>query len=83
MEELWWLACCCLSIDDRRCNDMKSADGEEGFFVNDAAKPAVVSDQRKADQKRVDAAIRRTLLCSMQDDFIVFVVSSRVEELEA
>ena len=39
----------------------KSADGEEGFFANDAAKPAVVSDQRKADQKKVDAAVLKAV----------------------
>lgn len=38
-----------------------SADGEDGFFANDAAKPAVVSDQRKADQKKVDAAILKAV----------------------
>ncbi|KAK1746768.1 60S ribosomal protein L6 [Skeletonema marinoi] len=35
--------------------------GEEGFFANDAAKPAVVSDQRKADQKKVDAAVLKAV----------------------
>merc|ERR1712127_1136925 len=34
-----------------------SEEGEDEFFANDEAKPAVVSDQRKADQKKVDAAI--------------------------
>merc|ERR1712003_248756 len=34
-----------------------SAEGEEEFFENDEPKPAVVSDQRKADQKTVDASI--------------------------
>merc|ERR1719396_198584 len=35
----------------------ESAEGEEEFFENDEAKPAVVSDQRKADQKTVDSSI--------------------------
>ena len=39
----------------------KSADGEDGFFANDAAKAAVVSDQRKADQKKVDAAVLKAV----------------------
>jgi large subunit ribosomal protein L6e len=51
------------SIDDAyfaRAAD-KSADGEDGFFANDKAKPAVVSDQRKADQKKVDAAVLKAV----------------------
>ena len=36
-------------------------EGEEEFFKNDEAKPAVVSDQRKADQKRVDAAVLKAV----------------------
>jgi len=39
----------------------KSSDGEDGFFANDKAKPAVVSDQRKADQKKVDAAVLKAV----------------------
>merc|ERR1712127_648140 len=39
----------------------KSAEGEGEFFANDEAKPAVVSDQRKADQKKVDAAILKAV----------------------
>lgn len=37
------------------------AEGEEGFFEKDAAKAAVVSDARRADQKRVDAAILKAV----------------------
>lgn len=39
----------------------KSADGEDRFFASDAAKPAVVSDERKADQKKVDAAVLKAV----------------------
>ena len=38
-----------------------SADGEDEFFANDEAKPAVVSDVRKADQKKLDAAILKVV----------------------
>jgi len=38
-----------------------SAEGEEEFFENDDAKPAVVSDQRKADQKTVDSSILKAV----------------------
>lgn len=37
------------------------SEGEEEFFANDAPKPAIVSDQRKADQKTVDAAILKVV----------------------
>lgn len=36
-------------------------DGEEEFFLGDAPKPAVVSDQRKADQKKVDDALLKAV----------------------
>lgn len=36
-------------------------DGEEEFFLGDAPKPAVVSDQRKADQKKVDDALSKAV----------------------
>jgi len=51
------------SIDDSYFARSESADaeGEEEFFAGDAAKPAVVSDQRKADQKKVDAAILKAV----------------------
>lgn len=38
-----------------------SKEGEAEFFANDAAKPAVVSDKRKADQKVVDAALMKVV----------------------
>jgi large subunit ribosomal protein L6e len=38
-----------------------SKDGEEEFFLGDAPKPAVVSDQRKADQKKVDDALLKSV----------------------
>lgn len=38
-----------------------AGEGEEEFFANDEAKPAVVSDARKADQKAVDAAILKAV----------------------
>lgn len=41
--------------------ESSSEEGEEGFFENDEAKPAVVSDQRKADQKSVDAGIMKAV----------------------
>lgn len=47
------------AIDDdyfSRAKDAKSTE-EEQFFLGDAPKPAVVSDQRKADQQKVDAAL--------------------------
>ena len=34
-----------------------SKEGEEAFFEGDAPKPAVVSDKRKEDQKKVDAGL--------------------------
>jgi len=37
------------------------SEGENDFFENDAAKPAVVSDQRKADQKKVDTALMKVV----------------------
>lgn len=39
-----------------RKND-PSKEGEEEFFEGDAPKPAVVSEQRKEDQKKVDSAL--------------------------
>jgi len=39
-----------------RSKDEKK-DGEEEFFAGDAPKPAVVTDQRKADQEKVDKAL--------------------------
>jgi large subunit ribosomal protein L6e len=47
------------SFDDAYFARSSSADGEgeEEFFAGDAAKPAIVSEQRKADQKKVDAAV--------------------------
>lgn len=34
---------------------------EEEFFAGDAPKPAIVSDERKADQKKVDAALLKAV----------------------
>lgn len=36
-------------------------EGEEEFFEGDAPKPAVVSDERKADQKKVDDVLLKTI----------------------
>ena len=41
--------------------ESSSEDGEAEFFENDEAKPAIVSDQRKADQKTVDAALMKAV----------------------
>lgn len=38
-----------------------STEGEDEFFANDAPKAAVVSDSRKADQKKVDASILKVV----------------------
>ena len=38
-----------------------STEGEDEFFMGDAPKPAVVSDQRKADQKKVDGALLKAV----------------------
>jgi large subunit ribosomal protein L6e len=38
-----------------------SADAEEEFFLGDAPKPAIVSDQRKADQKKVDDVLLKSI----------------------
>lgn len=51
------------SINDEyfsRAKDEKK-EGEEEFFMGDAPKPAVVSDQRKADQQKVDEALLKTV----------------------
>merc|ERR1712087_464435 len=51
------------SIDDKyfsRAGDEKK-EGEEEFFLGDAPKAAVVSDQRKADQKKVDDALLKAV----------------------
>ena len=52
------------SVDVKSINDEyfarsadSSAEGEEEFFLGDAPKPAIVSDQRKADQKKIDDAL--------------------------
>ena len=56
------------SVDVSKYNDeyfSRSKDapkeGEEAFFEGDAPKPAVVSDERKADQKTVDAALLKVV----------------------
>lgn len=43
-----------------RAKDEKK-EGEEEFFMGDAPKPAVVSDQRKADQQKVDAGLLKVI----------------------
>ena len=42
-------------------SDSSSGEGEAEFFAGDAAKPAVVSDKRKAYQKKVDAAVLKAV----------------------
>lgn len=37
------------------------SEGEAEFFMGDAPKPAIVSDQRKADQKKVDEALLKAV----------------------
>merc|ERR1712032_659792 len=51
------------SIDDAYLSRSKdsSADVEEEFFLGDAPKPAVVSDQRKTNQKEVDDALLKAV----------------------
>ena len=51
-------------LDDKYFAKPKNSSGkdsEEEFFSGDAPKPAVVSDQRKADQKKVDAALAKAV----------------------
>jgi len=49
------------SIDDKYFAKVESStdEGEEEFFEGDAPKPAIVSDKRKADQKKVDAVLMK------------------------
>lgn len=56
------------SVDVSKINDdyfSRSAsttkEGEDEFFLGDAPKPAVVSDQRKADQQKVDTALLKAV----------------------
>jgi large subunit ribosomal protein L6e len=51
------------SITDEYFSRTKDAktEGEEEFFLGDAPKPAVVSDQRKEDQKKVDEALLKVV----------------------
>jgi large subunit ribosomal protein L6e len=51
------------SLDDKYFSTRTEAEdeGEEEFFSGDAPKAAVVSDQRKADQKKVDAALLKVV----------------------
>lgn len=44
-----------------RSKDAPKADGETEFFAGDAPKPAVVSDERKADQQKVDGALLKVV----------------------
>jgi hypothetical protein len=39
---------------------VSSSESEEQFFKGDAPKPAIVTDKRKADQKRIDAALLKS-----------------------
>lgn len=50
-------------FDDAYFSREKDADtqGEEEFFMGDAPKPAVVSDERKNDQQTVDAALLKAV----------------------
>lgn len=51
------------SITDEYFSRTKDApkEGETDFFEGDAPKPAVVSDQRKADQQKVDGALLKVV----------------------
>lgn len=51
------------SFDDAYFSKDKDAKGESEaeFFANDDAKPAVISDARKADQKKVDAGVLKAV----------------------
>jgi large subunit ribosomal protein L6e len=51
------------TIDDKYFSREKDAatEGEEEFFMGDAPKPAVVSEERKADQQKVDAALLKAV----------------------
>jgi len=44
-----------------RANDPVKAEGEDEFFTGDAPKAAIVSDERKADQKAVDASLLKAV----------------------
>ena len=44
-----------------RSKDAPKTDGETEFFSGDAPKPAVVSDERKADQQKVDGALLKVV----------------------
>jgi large subunit ribosomal protein L6e len=50
-------------MDDAYFSREKDAamEGEEEFFMGDAPKPAVVSEERKADQLKVDAALLKAV----------------------
>jgi len=52
------------SLDDKyfaKSSNKAAKDSEEEFFAKDAPKAAIVSDQRKADQKKVDAALTKAV----------------------
>lgn len=51
-------------LDDKyfaKSSAANAKDSEEEFFAGDAPKAAIVSDQRKADQKKVDAALSKAV----------------------
>lgn len=51
-------------LDDKyfsKGSKTNAKDSEEEFFAGDAPKPAIVSDERKADQKKVDAALSKVV----------------------
>jgi len=51
-------------LDDKyfaKSSKANAKDSEEEFFAGDEPKPAIVSDERKADQKKVDAALSKAV----------------------
>ena len=51
-------------FDDKyfaKSSSENTKDSEEEFFAGDEPKPAIVSDKRKADQKKVDGALSKAV----------------------